>query len=377
VDAPVGLGSAGNLRIPHPNGVSTKGADRDDAPVIDRLFVVVGAGASHGCAPARVFRDESYTPPLVPQLFTASTPGYADVLAGYPLAKLAAADLRGRDTAIAIEQHLRTRYRDSEHLLDRRIFEGIGPYLQELLFRVSRKYTRFPQNYESLVTSLLRLKEVVFVSLNYDLLLDDVLASTVSEDWNRMSWYIQSRRHWSLVKLHGSVNWAVPIHVERGDIFVNPPASLERMGEPVVRNLTELWDVRGYTSEHGAVGGEKLFYPVLSVPIGQDDELTCPEQHVEFLRDKLDQSQPIHLLLIGYSGNDREVLALIRASGRGIKTLTVVDRGRDSAVDVIKRLAEYHGIAADDSVACTHDFNGWIESGGLTQFVEDMAARPF
>src|SRR4051812_49323060 len=142
--------------------------------MIERLFVIIGAGASRGSTSAIAPRNDEYLPPLVTDLFQPERAGTSDILARYPLAKLAAADLRGRDNSLAIEAVIRERYRDSPHELDNRIFRSIPPYLQELLHAVSYGYTRFPQNYESLVTNLLRLQEVVFVSLNYDVLLDNV-----------------------------------------------------------------------------------------------------------------------------------------------------------------------------------------------------------
>ena len=48
------------------------------------------------------------------------------------------------------------------------------PYLQELLLTAGNGYTPFPQNYQSLVANLLRLNEVIFVTLNYDVILDRV-----------------------------------------------------------------------------------------------------------------------------------------------------------------------------------------------------------
>jgi hypothetical protein len=343
--------------------------------MVERLFVIIGAGASRGCAPDVVGRNLSQTPPLVPDLFDATFAPATNALPSYPLVKLAAADLRGLDTSVAIEEVIRTRYRDSSHELDQRIFRAILPYLQELLYQVSYGYTQFPQNYQALVTSLLRLKEVIFVSLNYDLLLDNVLAS-VDLATASIDWYTQSDRHWSLIKLHGSVNWGRQTGVGAG-VFLDPPADLELADDIVVRPADpgDLWNTRGFSSRGGSYVPGQLFYPVLSVPIGEANLLACPQEHVAFLGKKLEETQPLHLLLVGYSGVDREVFSLIRDSGRGVKTLTIVDRSSEAAGAVAERILREHEIAADEVYPFDGDFNKWVESGELGRFVEDMSSR--
>lgn len=342
--------------------------------MIDRLFVVIGAGASRGCAPTQVPGHPEWTPPLVPDLFTPAGGG-ASVLEKYPLAKLAAADLRGRDGSLAIEAVIRSRYRDSEHELDQRIYRALPPYLQELLYTVSYSYTPFPQNYESLVTNLLRLNEVVFVSLNYDVLLDNVL-EVVSPGARGMDWYIEEGRRWSLVKLHGSVNWGRRTGVNSTTVFTDPPLDLQ-LADDIVLRPPPLWKTRGHLGDGGGFAQGELHYPVLSVPIGQEDELVCPPDHVDFLRSKLDASQPLHLLMIGYSGNDREVMSLIRESNRGIKTLTIVDYDLDSAMDIARRLHDEHGIDAEEVRPFYSSFEAWVERGELQGYVADLSARAF
>jgi hypothetical protein len=318
----------------------------------------------------------TWVPPLVPDLFDATFPASQEVLPGYPLVNMAAADLRSQDTAVAIEQTIRTRYRDSEHEHDQRIFRAILPYLQELLHRVTYSFTDFAHNYESLVASLLRLNEVVFVSLNYDLLLDNVLTK-IDPRATGLDWYVDPGRHWSLIKLHGSVNWARQTGVNSASVFTDPPADLELADEIVVRpGGDELWRLRGFSGARGSFTYGELQYPVLSVPIGQADELVCPREHVDFLQAKLAATQPLHLLLVGYSAVDREVLALIRDSERGVKTLTIVDRSEEAASAVADRILREHGIPADEVRPYAGDFNEWVEKGQLERLVQELSTRP-
>jgi hypothetical protein len=58
---------------------------------------------------------------------------------------------------------------DSPHLNERRMFSAVPLYLQDMLFHVSEDgYTDHPDNYDVLINESLRVRGVVFASLNYD-----------------------------------------------------------------------------------------------------------------------------------------------------------------------------------------------------------------
>lgn len=346
--------------------------------MIDRLFVILGAGASHDCAPQERIdaAGEQYWPPLTSGLFSPGPVGFAPILAKYPLAKAAAAELASATSAVSIETQLRERYRDSVHEHDKRIFRGILPYLQELLYEVSLKFTPFPQNYELLVTKLLRLKEIVFVSLNYDLLLDTALAAADPRK-SGMQWYIRhEHRNWTLIKLHGSVDWGQELLEPRGEAdFIAPEAETSLVPKIKLRSGS-LSQMRGLLPGASRRYNKlNLFFPALAAPVGRADELVCPRAHVAFLKKRLAETQPMHLLIIGYSGIDREVVSLIRESGRGIKTLTIVDKDAEAARSVAERLAE-EGVGSEDTKLADGGFNDWIH-GQFDAFIEEMTNHPF
>lgn len=343
--------------------------------MIDRLFVILGAGASHSCLSdkADVPFEADYWPPLTPDLFTTKRPGYAEILAKYPLVRAAAAELSTIDSAVGLEAQLRD-YRGSEHEHDRQVFRAVLPYLQELLYTVSEQFTTFPQNYEVLVMKLLRLKEVMFVSLNYDSLLDNALL-TFDSAKTGLDWYVRQERNWSLIKLHGSVDWGVLVSGSDGlRTFTEPKADLPAASGIMLRPGA-LFEKRGFMSEKGAHGTE-LFFPALSAPVGEADELVCPPDHVNLLRARLDETQPMHVLVIGYSGIDKEIVSLIRESGRGLKTLTIVDRDRDAAFGVAERMAA-EGVGSEDTKPSHANFNVWVRGGGLDAFVDEMTKQPY
>lgn len=143
----------------------------------------------------------------------------------------------------------------------------------------------------------------------------------------------------------------------------------------MLRNGSKLFEIRGFISESGSHAGE-LYYPALAAPVGETDELVCPPEHVQFLRERLAETQPMHVLVIGYSGIDKEVVSLIRESERGIKTLTIVDRDQEAAFAVVERLGA-QGITAPDVKPSSENFDVWVRQGGLDAFVREMIDQPF
>ncbi|MFL5912172.1 MAG: hypothetical protein ACJ768_16550 [Gaiellaceae bacterium] len=170
--------------------------------MIERLFVVLGAGASADAASPDLAKG--IRPPLVTQLFD---PHYDGVLDRYPIAQMAAADIRPQtSTSFSIERFIREQYHESSHWLDKRKYLALPPYFQDLLFQVSQSYARSPDNYDRLLSALLKLPDVVFITLNYDTLLDDRL-DALSPIRTLGDYLGGGERNWSLIKLHGSVNW--------------------------------------------------------------------------------------------------------------------------------------------------------------------------
>ncbi|MBO9531586.1 MAG: hypothetical protein J7513_01245, partial [Solirubrobacteraceae bacterium] len=192
------------------------------------LFVLIGAGASHDCA-SDVLRKKSawdLQPPLVTDLFA---PRFTHVLSRYPLAQMAASTIRShRGSSMALERFLREEFRDSSHALDRRKFHAIHFYFQDLLHEISCDYAEHPDNYDRLIEATERLPRVVYISLNYDTLLDDRLRIVDPDGLNKIDDYCNPDRSWSLLKPHGSVDWvqrlSEPPHVLGPNFAIQPPA---------------------------------------------------------------------------------------------------------------------------------------------------------
>jgi hypothetical protein len=178
--------------------------------------------------------------------------------------------------SLVLERHLRETYRDSPHPHERLKYAGMPLYLQDLLWHSSHEYAHSPDNIDRLLSSLLTLPDVVFVSLNYDTILDDRL-DTFSKMEHISDYIVRvGGRNWSLVKLHGSVNWGQA--VGRGYDGMELQLPLELGQAIVLRGVVETIDAMRFTDPlvNGRALQGEVYFPALSVPIGSDDELVCP-----------------------------------------------------------------------------------------------------
>jgi len=343
-----------------------------------QLIVVVGAGASFDCS--RAMRNDDLRPPLVTQLFEGRR-SFATILHEYTLAEQAAADIRPAISsgAVAIEEFLRTRLRDAEDEYARRRYFQIPLYLQHLMETVGRTngtgYTIHPDNYDALLNAALALDDVLFLSLNYDTLLDDRLFAY--DGLQNLDSYIGDRRNWSLIKLHGSVNWGRPLREMLETGYSNAPLELvnsffanrqDTDFDPAISLRTgSLSQMRMDGHTH------TLYYPGLAVPLGSDDELVLPHEHLSYARERLSSMERAGLLILGYSGLDREVLELLGIARSQLHSLIVVNGSGETGEAALARINERLGFPyLTGQNVFPGGFGEYIAGGHLTKFVDAL-----
>lgn len=350
-----------------------------------RLFIVLGAGASYDCAGDPFHRPEPggplWRPPLVRQLFDSR---FQEILAHYPMAQAAAADIVPLldGDAFQIEKHIRTQYRESGHEIARRKYWSLPLYLQRVLFECATQFAFSPDAYDRLLTGLSTALDDwgwTFVTLNYDTLLDDRLAMLAPR--RDMQWYVQPSRQWALIKLHGSVDWGRRVAEPALDSALgNPPLDLEDHLATEIELLTGAGgrvDRSALENLRRTTG--RVFYPALSVPVGAADELVCPPPHMEALRGQLVDASPIHLLVIGYSGLDQEVVNVIRDTGDvNIRTLAVVDKGGGAQLALERILEALELQPTDLEFSRAYDMGFYQFAGGgnapLREYLDGIRA---
>jgi hypothetical protein len=278
----------------------------------------------------------------------------------------------GHAPAISLEDHIRIRYRDSKDELDQRRFLSLPLYLQRVLWQVSEPWDLDPDNLNRLINRLLEdFPHVCFVTLNYDALLDRCLVAL--RPLPTMRDFIR-RDRWSLIKLHGSITWGYRLDDVGGLDLDNPPAHLtDKIDRSVILHA---WDLSEEALRvHRDDSGTFNTYPALSVPLGPEDELVCPPEHVEFVSELLADSTQVDVLVIGYSAYDQTVLNLFKEAAGEIGSLYVVNADQESALEVADRMRTHFDGQPDDADvhAAGEPFQDWVRSGigGYRDWVTD------
>jgi len=259
---------------------------------------------------------------------------------------------------------------------------AIPLYLQHLLFVVSRweyqpqsGYAEQPDCYDRLVNAALQVHEVTFVSLNYDDIFDQRLF--LYDRLDSMESYLAPNKNWALIKLHGSINWGRQVldpgfaSDDASDIVlaqtfaalgadIKIEKTIELRPQPTVRQMRRS-------------SGLELYYPALSAPLGADDDLVCPDEHVEYLKRITGHWNPLDGLVIGYSGLDTSVLKLLSWGERPIRSLTVVSETAEHAQKTAEKLLALVRVEPPEGVEPvtlhSNGFTSFTQAGSLTEYI--------
>lgn len=350
------------------------------------LIVVVGAGASLDCAvpgfPGAT--DNLWLPPLTKDLF-ASRGSFLGILQEYPYAISAATEFVRRNTLgekLQIEAFLRERKEARNHIHQRE-FHHVVLYLQRLFWEISRRYflhRRHGNAYLDLLTQIHSrspqdgFSDVCLVSMNYDLLLDLAVETKFGVPLSRIDLFLDFYPRWSLVKFHGSVNWAIQVKVDRERTvqrvktfdFVKPfvdanMAAVEPADSPIM-----------VVDPEQIMGGQKdsIFYPALSVPVLGKYQPVCPENQIHALRRALSADE-IALLIIGFSARDKDIMDELKSCWPRLQWLNVVNGDKERGIDVIRQFEQ----AGFNSPAYRFT-NSAPKDMGFSQYVIDPGGLP-
>jgi len=282
-------------------------------------------------------------PPLAKQLFEAR---FWHIAQGYPGVQVLGAEL-GRLAQLEgrpfdLEERL-SQYASSNDAPTQRHFKDIPPYLRDLLIRVTIEYVPSPTNYLNLVRRLLHggSHEICFVSLNYDTLLEKALQAYDGDlKIRNLDDYVAEDRRASVVKIHGSTNWAVEV-----------PRTAAEDGGLNREDVLQRWDPSDYDSDAITldhrndpspawrdVESGAYLYPALTAPL-RDKSFTCPRVHTEKLREFLQSCRAF--LVIGSSGLDDDLLGFLSKNvPTGETVVQYVNNGIEATLAVRERFEE-------------------------------------
>lgn len=347
-----------------------------------KLTVVLGAGASVSLNKFSSNKGDyndnlAFKPPTTAGIFN-SKGIPRNILTQYPNAQILASDIvrileSGQEPGLEqlLREYLEQVAKNNKSPFRKPLLE-VPLYINHLLGEVSNNFTIQPDEYNTLVLRTLNAaSEVLFLTTNYDTLLEIPLGQLNNVDFSSKNHYIQE--NWSLVKIHGSTNWYRRIQNEfllnLGDKEYYEHLFKYSFPLPLEKD-TIIYDRQRFNVKFD---GSNMLYPAITIPVDGKYEINCPDEHKQKAEEFI--SECTNYLVIGTSGRDRDLLELLANNIKEEPRFMFVGRDdnnialtRDNFVKNIKHLTEYNtAVYAEQS-----GFTGFIYHKGLDEYLNKL-----
>jgi hypothetical protein len=309
------------------------------------LMVILGAGASWDSVPGAP-ADATWRPPLTDGLF--SRPEFRALFMSFPPVASLASSISDKllSTRTTLERELRAVLDEAADVPAwHRELLAFRFYVQELIARCSEEWVTANfglLNQVWLVRELEKWRSqsrtrLIYVTFNYDPLIDEPLAHLYGWDWYDqpdLQAYIDDSQPFELLKLHGSYNWRfrTSVHVEpsirsEDEMFADAFRKLTLAGSAVETHEISIYDRDGIGSLRPNLRRTRLkvpndvsryaALPAIALPLTDKSSFACPESHVEKLKALIPQVHGI--VAIGWRGMEKHFVSLLTALPPGIR----------------------------------------------------------
>jgi hypothetical protein len=330
----------------------------------ESLAIIFGAGASYGCGAHAPRINDQCHPPLAKDIFA---PCFDNVLARYPRLRNRVAEVRVRlNRGENIEGILRGLYDSAERHGKYWTFQ-IPIYLRHLFWMFCMPGEEASTTYDILVRPVLEspIRKVMFLCLNYDLLLDSAIASYENRKFETMDSYIPEDKKWLLIKPHGSVNWAREIvNCPSDGAFGCRPFDLNeipRFAPDAQLRLVLPSTPRPYDYYVPGCATDRYLYPQIVIPADKPKDFACPDSHNQLARAFVKNCA--NLLIIGFSGHDDDIVSILGAIPKRTR-LMIVGMGKRDAEQTFRRICSRAPTLKHKELAPV------FYNGGLSRFIE-------
>lgn len=312
-----------------------------------------------------------FQPPLVEELFSPRPRSFNPILNKYPRARALSSYILSK---LAQGKSLETILRELESDKNpnvRKQFWQVPLYLQELMGEVTAHYfVSGGTKFEELALCIERSNydEVLYITLNYDLFMENALRGLYGIIFNNLNSYVQNK--WALVKLHGSVDWGRRIQNQDDGRQNDLMAFLDSIEAELVLGDEIVW-LPGYQLR-GRIHEGRFYYPALALPIADKSSFSCHPSLVERTRAFFNSCQDY--LFIGFSARDLHVLQLLSHAPR-VRKFALVSGSEHAARQAIENIAAMnHQFDLGDRFpnapkALQMGFREFVSSGELERFL--------
>lgn len=313
------------------------------------LLVIFGAGASYDSVPHLPpptlghsephIREER--PPLANQLFE-DRPLFVRAMERFPACIPLIPSLRGQ--GVMVENRLSEIRSQAATFPERhRQLAAIRFYLRLALWECQDKWHEIHRgitNYSALLDEIERWRyqageQVCFVTFNYDTMLERAMQSVLQITFPEMTAYL-SQKSYSLIKLHGSINWGREVE----GIASSHSYNEQRLVSDAVEITPKVGNkYRVFNNPRAVHDGSVLLFPALSIPVAKKDEFSCPSDHVNALKLMLPNVDKV--ITIGWRATEADFLTLLKGYLTDRTELMIVSGGMDGVRETLDNVHQY------------------------------------
>jgi hypothetical protein len=307
------------------------------------LMVICGAGASWDSVnyePVYLTTKADWRPPIGGELFADRT-HFGEFIDKYEWVRPLVHRFRNAKDSVTLEAELEEIQEESKgRVLTRARLFALRYYLQRVIAGTCQEwsnrihgntnYVRLVEDIDAVWSHGRKAQPVIFVTFNYDVLLDGALGQIEVIVGGDLESYT-SHPQYKLIKPHGSVNW-----------FHHVPVP-NRSAHPYFRQI-----IPGLAREELSASADFFIapegsdiddidgIPALSIPVAKKTDFEMPPKHQAVLKEAL--PQVTHLLIIGWRGNEERFVELLSAVDRTRLVSLVVSGTASSAKEVATAL---------------------------------------
>ncbi len=240
-------------------------------------------------------------------------------------------------------------------------------YLHDVLWRCGAEWKQESKgvtNYRTLFSEIAKYQQrVLIVTFNYDLLLEDAL-STPPHLFrpSMMSDYISSHPMFTIIKIHGSVNWWRILPPILGS---STPSQVIEEGRPQQPNDPFTMDISTQNLSPGLT-----CLPAIAVPLVTKDVFECPADHLSKLHSKLPEVTKI--LFVGWQGKDDRFLDILSRTTQSLRHCMFVSGTEVEAKKVASNVMASFGERTKNIsvITASGGFTDFIQEGLIDRFIE-------
>lgn len=226
-------------------------------------------------------------------------------------------------------------------------------------------------NYRSFINEVegwrqgIGIKEVSFVTFNYDTLLEDALSADprIGTQIKEMGDYVKGL--YKVIKPHGSINWSHHISSDLVPQRLNPddyiPIAIENAAGLSIDGAINLEDV-----------AREPQYPALAIPVETKSDYECPKEHLEKLWEFLPSVKI--LIIVGWRARETYFMKrLAQGLSYGVK-VEILSSNQQSAEEV-KRYIEQAGLKGEIFASPASGFTQFEKNVETQRFLYQMTAK--